>query len=99
MKTWLWMTGGLIVWAVHFVGVYLISSTADVVATADDTRWRMAGLAFSGLCALITAGLFGTAARRLASPSPRFPDQMAAFGSGIAVIAIIWQALPTLIGH
>lgn len=99
MKTWLRMTGGLIVWGVHLTGVYLISSIADVVATADDPAWRMAALAFSGLCALIAAGVFGIAARRLASPSPRFPDQMAALGAGIAVIAIIWQAMPTLIGH
>lgn len=99
MRTWAWMTGGLIVWGVHFIGVYLISSVADVVATADDARWRMAALAFSGLCALIAAGVLATAVRRPASPSARFPDQMARLGAGIAVIAIIWQALPSLIGH
>lgn len=99
MKTWAWMTGGLIVWAIHFIGVYLISSVADVLATADDVRWRMAGMAFSGLCVLLAAGVLVMAARRLASRSPSFPDQMAAFGAGIAVIAIVWQALPTLVGH
>lgn len=99
MKTWAWMTGGLIVWAIHFVGVYTLSSLADVVVTADDVRWRMAGLAFSGACVLIAGALLWTAARRLRRPAPRFPDQLAALGSGLSVIAIVWQALPTLIGH
>lgn len=99
MKTWAWMLGGLTVWAVHFVGVYLVSSVADVVATADDAGWRMAALAFSGLCALIAAGLVWASVRRLNRRGPGFPDQMAALGSGVSLIAIVWQALPTLIGH
>lgn len=99
MKTWAWMLGGLIVWAMHFLGVYLISSLADVVTTADDPRWRMAGLAFSGVCGLITAALLWAAARRLRRRTPLFPDQMAALGAGVSLIAIVWQALPTLIGH
>ncbi len=98
MKTWAWMTGGLIVWAVHFIGVYLISSVADVVATADDAPWRMAGLAFSGVCVLITMGLLWAALRRLQVKPPRFGDQLAALGAGTAIIAIAWQALPTLVG-
>lgn len=99
MKTWLWMAGGLIVWGVHFIGVYLISSVADVVATADDARWRMAGLVFSGLCALLAAGLLWASVRRLRLQESAFPDQMAALGSGVALIAIAWQGLPTVIGH
>ncbi|KQW79804.1 hypothetical protein [Brevundimonas sp. Root1279] len=93
------MTGGLIVWAVHFIGVYLISSVADVVATADDAGWRMAGLAFSGLCALTAAASLWAALRRLRDRKDAFAGQIAAFGSGVAVIAIVWQALPTVIGH
>jgi hypothetical protein len=99
MKTWAWMTGGLIVWAVHFIGVYLISSVADVVATADDARWRMAGLAFSGFCALAAVAVLGAALRRVRAHPDAFADQIAAFGSGVAIIGIVWQALPTLIGH
>ncbi|RZJ45809.1 MAG: hypothetical protein EON86_00700 [Brevundimonas sp.] len=97
MKTWAWMLGGLIVWSVHFIGVYMISSVADVVSTADDPAWRMAGLAFGGACVLITGLLLAVALRRLRE-SLRFADQLAAFGAGTASIAIIWQSLPTLIG-
>lgn len=99
MKTWAWILGGLIVWSVHFLGVYLISSVADVVTRADDVRWRMAALAFSIICALLAAALLRTAGRRLHSPNPAFPDQIAALGAGVALIAIVWQALPTVIGH
>ena len=99
MKTWAWMTAGLIVWAIHFVGVYLISSVADVLATADSAGWRMAGLGFSGLCALTVSVLLGAALRRLRVHPDAFADQIAAFGSGVAIIAIIWQALPTVVGH
>lgn len=100
MKAWGWMMGGLIVWAIHFLGVYVISSVGDVVATADDPLWRMAALAFSGLCALASAALLWLAARRLrATRGPRFQDQMAAFGAAISFVAICWQAIPTVIGY
>lgn len=99
MKTWIWMTGGLIVWAFHFIGVYLISSVADVVATADDVRWRMAGLAFSGGCALLAATLLWAAVRQLRRRGSGFSDQVSAFGSAVSLIAVAWQALPTVIGH
>lgn len=102
MKTWAWMTGGLLVWAIHFLGVYGLASLADVVATADAPGWRAAGLGFSGLCALASAILMALAARRLRRSDRedrRFPDQLAALGAGLALVAIAWQSLPTLIGY
>lgn len=102
MRAWGWMTGGLIVWAVHFIGVYALSSLADVVASADDPAWRAAGLAFSGVCVLAAALLLAFALKRLRrtdSEDGRFPDQLAAFGAGLAVVAIVWQALPTVVGY
>lgn len=97
MKTWAWMTGGLIVWAVHFIGVYLISSVADVVATADDARWRTAGLAFSFACIVLICSLLAAALHRLRE-SQRFTDQVAALGAGTALIAVLWQSLPQVVG-
>lgn len=97
MKSWAWMTGGLIVWAVHFIGVYLISSVADVLATADDARWRMAGLAFSFACVVLICGLLAAALHRLRQ-SRRFSDQMAALGASTALIAVLWQSLPHVVG-
>lgn len=102
MKVWTWMTGGLLIWAVHFMGVYGIASLADVLATADDPFWRAIGLGFSVLCVLAAAVLLGLAVRRLRRPADDgrpFPDQLAALGAGIACVAMVWQALPTVIGY
>lgn len=103
MRAWLYALGGLIVWAIHFVGVYVIASLGDTVSRADDLGWRMAGLAFSGLCALAALGLLTEAIWRqrlggTPDPTSRFMAQLAALGGGAAFIAIVWQALPTLIG-
>jgi len=97
MKTWALMTGGLIVWAIHFIGVYLISSIADLLVEADDARWRMAGLAFSLACVVVICGLLAAAVHRLRA-SPRFSDQLAALGAGTALIAVLWQSLPQIVG-
>jgi hypothetical protein len=96
------MLGGLILWAVHFLGVYAIASLGDVVARADSPAWRMAGLGFSLLCVLAGMGLGLFALRRLRGARdevPAFRRELAVLGFGVAVVAMIWQALPTLTGH
>ncbi len=102
MRRWAWMLGGLIVWTVHFMGVYAIASLGDVVSRADDPAWRMTGLGFSGACLLAALAITAWAARRLrrrTDPSARFGDQLAFLGGGVAAVAIVWQALPTVIGY
>jgi len=99
---WAFLLGGMIVWAVHFLGLYALASLADTVARADAAGWRMAMLAFSGLCAAAEAALFLWAMRRLVGgrdrPGAGFVEQLAAFGAGLGFIAVVWQALPTVIG-
>ena len=58
MKAWGWMMGGLIVWAIHFLGVYVISSVGDVVATADDPLWRMAAFTLSAFFSNANSGVW-----------------------------------------
>ena len=102
MRRWAWMLGGLIVWTVHFMGVYGIASLADLVSEADDPLWRMIGLAFSAACLIAALTVMVVALRRTrrpADPSVRFGDQLALLGGGLATVAIVWQALPTLIGY
>lgn len=98
MRAWLWMLGGLIVWTVHFFGVYTIASTADVYAAADDFGWRMGGLAFSAACLIASLALLAMAVRRVRATAA-LSDQLAALGAGTAAIAIVWQALPNLVGY
>ena len=102
MGRWIWMLGGLIVWTIHFMGIYAIASLADVVSRADDLTWRMIGLAFSGVCVLAALAITVAAARRVrrsAGPPAAFGDQLALLGGGVATVAIIWQALPTVVGY
>jgi hypothetical protein len=102
VKAWAWMLGGLTLWGFHFLGVYLIASVADVVAEADHPVGRMIGLGFSVVCVLAGAGLGLIALRRVRRAEgevPRFRREIAALGFGVAVVAMIWQALPTITGH
>ena len=98
MRAWIWMLGGLIVWTIHFFGVYTIASASDVYASADDFAWRMGGLAFSAICLIASLVLLAIAIRRVQATSA-LADQLAALGAGTAAIAIVWQALPNLIGY
>lgn len=102
MMRWAWMLGGLIVWTLHFMGLYAIASLGDVVSRADAPVWRMIGLGFSAAC-LIAALLLGLVAarrvRRRTDASTGFGDQLALLGAGVAALAIVWQALPTVIGY
>jgi NO-binding membrane sensor protein with MHYT domain len=100
MKDWAFTLLGLIIWAVHFLGVYAIASLADVVSHADDPAWRLGVLAFSLVCGVTALGAGFAAIRRLArddgAQPGRFMTELAAVGAGIAFVAIIWQALPAL---
>lgn len=101
MKRWFYMLGGLLVWTVHFVGVYTIASIGDVVARADDPTWRMIGLGFSGLCGLAAAGLLIQALLRKSNGADMidFANTMARLGAALALVSIVWQSLPTVIGY
>jgi len=68
------------------------------VTTADNFGWRMGGLAFSVVCLIASLVLLVIAVRRVRATST-LADQLAALGAGTAAIAIVWQALPNLIGY
>jgi hypothetical protein len=101
MGRWLWMLGGLLIWAGHFLGVYGIASVAATVSRADDAGWRALGLGFSAVCAVGCLILLGVALfrQRRDGGTERFQDQLAGLGAGLATIAIVWQALPTVVGY
>lgn len=101
MQRFVYMLGGLLVWTAHFVGVYAIASIGDVVARADDPVWRMIGLGFSVLCALIAAGLLIHALGRKddGTDTGDLGNLLARVGAGLALVSIVWQSLPTVIGY
>lgn len=108
MRGWLVMLAGLLIWAAHFLGIYIIASIADVVATADDPAWRWGGVAFSLACALAALAVTATTARALRRRSEdeaRIGDlsgfilSVGALGGAVALVSIAWQTLPNLIGY
>lgn len=102
MRKWAYMLGGLIVWAIHFLGVYGIASIADTAADAAHPMSRAAVGAFTLAC-LIAAGWLtldaGRRWRRGGGEMAGFMNAIAATGGGIAVVSILWQGLPAVVGH
>ncbi len=89
------MLFGLLVWAVHFLGLYVISSAADVWSTADSQLSRWIGLAFSLACLLIVVVLMTILTRRSVEDEVgKWERRVAVTGAMVAVVAILWQMAP-----
>ena len=107
MRRWLFLLGGLLIWAAHFNGVYLIASIADVVASADAPASRLAVAAFTAVCAGGDAMLVFLASRRRApGVTDESDSELAGFwrvvggaGALLSLVAVLWQGLPAVIGH
>jgi len=100
VRRWLSFTGGLLIWAAHFLGVYVIASLADVVATADDPAWRSGGVIFSLVClagiAVLAVGVFRSG--RSSPDAWRGFERAVALGAClIGGVGIVFQTLPLLL--
>ncbi|RHW16445.1 hypothetical protein D1610_15165 [Sphingomonas gilva] len=95
MRAWLLLLGGLIVWAVHFFGLYIVAS---VFLTTDTAR--MLALLVTLACLIADAMLLAAAMRanRAADDGTRrWIASLAALGAAISLVAVIWQGLPALL--
>lgn len=98
MLRWLWMTGGLVVWAGHFTGVYLLASLAAVVAHPDALAWRLAGLGFSLACLIACIALL-IAALVQRRRRGGIGHDLAAMSGGLGALAVVFQAAPLVVGY
>jgi hypothetical protein len=95
MKRWFWLTAGLLIWAIHFMGVYLISSAADVWSSTDAPASRLTGLAFSAGCLVAVAGAAaGIWRRRGRSVAEAWERRVGMAGTVVAGIGVVWQTAP-----
>ena len=96
MRRWLRMTGGLLIWAVHFIGVYLISSAADVWSSneAADARWL--GLSFSMVCllAIVAMAVWLGRGRRDGFGPEAWERRVGLTSALVAGISVFWQTAP-----
>jgi hypothetical protein len=81
MRFWLLILGGLLIWTAHFLGLYLLSSAADV-AREDAGAWNGAGLIFSLICLMVIAFLCW---RCIVWLRTKPSDETRAFGLRLAV--------------
>ena len=101
MRRWLFLLAGLIVWLVHFLGVYGIASVADVVRDAEAPAALWAVVGFTLACAAADLAILAVAVprlRRAADSVDRFVTGGAAFNAGLSLVAVLWQGLPVIVG-
>jgi hypothetical protein len=93
---WLRMTGGLLIWTMQFIGVYLISSAADVWSSSESASARWMGAAFSMGCllAIIAMAVWLWRGRREASGPEAWERQVGLTGVLVAAIGVLWQTAP-----
>lgn len=96
MRRWLRMTGGLLIWALHFIGVYLISSAADVWSSSEAASARWIGLAFSMGClvAVVALAVWLGRGRREDSGEEAWERRVGLTGALVAGIGVLWQTAP-----
>lgn len=95
MRSWLSLLGGLVIWAVHFLGSYLIASALPGTTTA---RWLV--LVLTGLCLSAALVLLARARERLRCTTDELRGWMLVLtGSGysLVIVAMVFQALPAVI--
>ena len=97
MRAWLYILAGLLIWALHFAGIYAFVSLAAQTPAADDDAWQTASLAFSAGCLLTTGAALLIAVRRSRTRQALI-DHVAALGALVGGVAIFWQAAAPMFG-
>jgi len=100
VRFWLVALGGLMIWAVHFLGLYLLASFADV-AWRDAAGGKVIGLVFSLACLAAIAAVAWRAASQLRQDEPEdtraFGLHMAVAGGVIAGVGVVFQTAPLML--
>jgi hypothetical protein len=95
MGRWMHVLGGMLIWTLHFAGLYALASIDAITPAADAGLWRLGGLVFSLACILGCLAILWRTVRRPAQddPAAALLDWLAAMGAGTAAVAVVWQTL------
>jgi hypothetical protein len=90
---WFLLLGGLLVWAAHFLALYIIGEALGASRAA-----RVTIIALS----LIAVAADGTIAYHISGRSAetgfeRWRRSVVLIGAGLSAIAIVWQTLPVIV--
>ncbi len=95
MSRWLKLLGSLMVWALHFVGLYTISSIADLYTSASDPASRVVGVIFTLSCLGLVAAIAAWIVRGHDDEADgRWERKLALAAAGVSALSIVWQAVP-----
>lgn len=95
MRAWFCITGGLLIWAAHFLSIY---AAASIFPGSSLARWltlALTALAFGMLFLLVRETWRPT--RLHSSQFSQWLDGLAGLSVGLAVLAIVYQSLPALV--
>ncbi|RZJ96757.1 MAG: hypothetical protein EON88_05975 [Brevundimonas sp.] len=91
---WVKLLGGLIVWAIHFGGLYAIASWMDLSEASDAPgRWIAVGFSLACMVGAVGAAVVARRDPQLSSWS----RSVALSGALIAGLAVMFQAVPFLV--
>jgi len=95
MSRWLKLLGSLMVWALHFVGLYTISSIADLYTSASDPVSRVVGVIFTLGCLGLVAAIAAWIVRGDDDEADgRWERKLALAAAGVSALSIVWQSVP-----
>ena len=92
MKRALWLSSGVIVWAIHFVAIYGYTGLACARAMERSVPWAVGGATLIAATAALAI-----LARAMRTAGRSFESWMAAGIAALALIAILWETLPVMI--
>jgi hypothetical protein len=95
MRTWLLLLSGLIIWTVHFFGIYIAASFFPGTNLA---KWLTGLLTFVAL-GLLAASMYSVRVRTTALKSgslSHWLHSLAFLSGAISCVAVLYQGLPAL---
>lgn len=96
MRGWVFLLGGLIIWAVHFFTIYAVASIFLTSTTS-----RVITLIVTAACLAADALLLRYTLPKLSAgikdETDRWMVLIAALGAAISFVAVLWQGLPALL--
>ena len=95
MRKWVFLLGGLVAWAAHFFLLYGFAS----LFPGQELARTLSLVATIPILAADAVLLWAAAARLFESDElDRWVYDVSAIGAALSLVAVVWQALPALMG-